>query len=205
MLKLKLQYSGHLMRRANSLERTLMLGKIEDRRRRGQHMVEWHHWFNGHEFEQNPRQSEGRRSLACCSPWGCRVGHKWATEQQLAWQTQHFFYIAAWVIDVLSVILKWNPTACSLFLLYSTIPLFSSPCLPSLRARFCKAAASQGCPGGLGVNPSPSNAGIAGSIPGWEPKVLNDSRPKKQSIKQMHHGNKFNKGFKKMVHINKIK
>ena len=43
MLKLKLQYSGHLMRRANSLERTLMLGKIEDRRRRGQHMVEWHH------------------------------------------------------------------------------------------------------------------------------------------------------------------
>ena len=82
MLKLKLQYFGHLMRRADSLERTLMLGKIEDRRRRGQHMVEWHHWFNGHEFEQNPRESEGRRSLACCSPWGCRVGHKWATEQQ---------------------------------------------------------------------------------------------------------------------------
>ena len=36
MLKLKLQYFGHLMRRANSLEKTLMMGKIEDRRRRGQ-------------------------------------------------------------------------------------------------------------------------------------------------------------------------
>ena len=36
ILKLKLQYSGHLMQRANSLEKTLILGKIEDRRRRGQ-------------------------------------------------------------------------------------------------------------------------------------------------------------------------
>ena len=39
MLKLKLQYSGHLMRRADSLEKTLMLGKIEGRRRRGQQMM----------------------------------------------------------------------------------------------------------------------------------------------------------------------
>ena len=51
MLKLKLQYFGHLMRRADSFEKTLMLGKIEDRRRRGQQMVGWHHQFNGHEFE----------------------------------------------------------------------------------------------------------------------------------------------------------
>ena len=46
MLKLKLQYFGHLMKRANSLERTLMLGKIEGRRRRGKtedEMVGWHH------------------------------------------------------------------------------------------------------------------------------------------------------------------
>ena len=41
MLKLKLQYSGHLMRRANSLEKTLMLGKIEGRRRRGQQRMRW--------------------------------------------------------------------------------------------------------------------------------------------------------------------
>ena len=41
MLKLKLQYFGHLMRRADSLEKTLMLGKIEDRRRRGQQKMRW--------------------------------------------------------------------------------------------------------------------------------------------------------------------
>ena len=45
MLKLKLQYSGHLLQRTDSLEKTLMLGKIEDRRRRGRQdeMIGWHH------------------------------------------------------------------------------------------------------------------------------------------------------------------
>ena len=41
MLKLKLQYFGHLMQRANSLEKTLILGKIEGRRRRGQQRMRW--------------------------------------------------------------------------------------------------------------------------------------------------------------------
>ena len=52
MLKLKLQSFGHLMRRADSFEKTLMLGKIEGRRRRGQQRmtVGWHHQLNGHEF-----------------------------------------------------------------------------------------------------------------------------------------------------------
>ena len=68
MLKLKLQYFGHLMRRTDSLEKTLMLGKIEDRRRRLGEMVGWHHRLNGHEFEQTPGDSEGQGSLACCSP-----------------------------------------------------------------------------------------------------------------------------------------
>ena len=44
MLKLKLQYSGHLMQRTDSLEKTLMLGKIEDRRRRGR---QWMRWLDG--------------------------------------------------------------------------------------------------------------------------------------------------------------
>ena len=51
MLKLKLRYFGHLMRRADSLEKTLTLGKIEGRRRRGRQMVGWHHQLDGHEFE----------------------------------------------------------------------------------------------------------------------------------------------------------
>ena len=74
MLKLKLQYSGHLMWRTDPLENTLMLGKIEDRRRRGQQdeMVGWHHWLNGHEFEWIPGVGDGQGGLACCGPWGCK-------------------------------------------------------------------------------------------------------------------------------------
>ena len=66
-MKLKLQHFGHLMQRANSLEKTLMLGKIEGRRRRGiteGKMVGWHHKFNGHESEQAPGDGEGQGSLA---------------------------------------------------------------------------------------------------------------------------------------------
>ena len=53
MLKLKLQYFGHLMRRVYSLEKTLMLGGIGGRRRRDQEdeMAGWHHCLDGHEFE----------------------------------------------------------------------------------------------------------------------------------------------------------
>ena len=52
MLRLKLQYFGHLMQRSDSLEKTLMLGKTEGRRRRGREdeMVGWHHRLNGQEF-----------------------------------------------------------------------------------------------------------------------------------------------------------
>ena len=45
-------------------------------------MVGWHHWLNGHEFEQTQRDSEGQENLTCCRPWGHRVRHDWATEQQ---------------------------------------------------------------------------------------------------------------------------
>ena len=66
MLKLKLQYFGHLMQRADSFEETLMLGKIEGRRRRGtteDEMAGWHHQLNGHEFEQAPGVGDGQGSL----------------------------------------------------------------------------------------------------------------------------------------------
>ena len=72
MLKLNLLYFGHLMRRTDSLEKTLMLGKIEGGRRRGQQRMRWYHCFNGHEFEQTPGDCEGQGSLVCCSPWGCK-------------------------------------------------------------------------------------------------------------------------------------
>ena len=65
MLKLKLQYFGHLMRRADSLEKTLLLGKIEDRRRRGRQEMRWVNGITNStdEFEQTPRNSEGQGSL----------------------------------------------------------------------------------------------------------------------------------------------
>ena len=71
MLKLKLQYFGLLMQRADSFEKTLMLGKIEGRRGRGRQdeMAGWHHQLNGHEFEQTPGDGEGQGSLACCILW----------------------------------------------------------------------------------------------------------------------------------------
>ena len=49
---------------------------------RGMTEVGWHHWLNGHEFEQALRVGEGQGSLACCSPWDRRVRHNWVTEQQ---------------------------------------------------------------------------------------------------------------------------
>ena len=62
MLKLKLQYFGYLIQRANSVEKTLMLGKIEGGRRKGgteDEMVGWRHQLSGHEFEQTPGDGEG--------------------------------------------------------------------------------------------------------------------------------------------------
>ena len=68
-LMLKLQYFGHLMRRAGSLEKTLMLGKIEGRRRG---MAGWHHQSNGHELEQSLGAGEEQGGLVCCNPWSHR-------------------------------------------------------------------------------------------------------------------------------------
>ena len=43
-------------------------------------MVGWHHQLDGLEFEQAPGDGDGQGSLACCSPWSCRVRHNWVTE-----------------------------------------------------------------------------------------------------------------------------
>ena len=85
MLKLKPQSFGHLMRRADSFEKTLMLGTIEGKRRRGQQrieMVEWHHRLNGHEFEQAGRQWRTGRPGVLQFMGLQRVGHDIVTEQQ---------------------------------------------------------------------------------------------------------------------------
>ena len=82
-LMLKLQYFTHLMCRANSLEKTLMLGKTEGKRRRGQQRMRWLDsvsQLNGHELEQTPWDGGGEKRLACCSP---RNGAESDTTEQL--------------------------------------------------------------------------------------------------------------------------
>ena len=72
MLKLKLQYFGHLMRRVDSLEKTLMLGGIGGKRRRGRRRMRWLDGitdFHGHESQRTPGVGDGQGGLACCDPW----------------------------------------------------------------------------------------------------------------------------------------
>ena len=84
MLKLKLQYFGHLMRRVDSLEKILMLGGIGGRRRRGRQdeMARWHHWLDASEFEWTPGVGDGQGGLACCNSWGRK---ELDTTEQLNW------------------------------------------------------------------------------------------------------------------------
>ena len=74
ILKLKLQYFGHLIQRTDSLEKTLMLGKIEGKRRKGQQRMKWLDSITN-SMNMNlskPGDSDGQGSLACCCPWGSK-------------------------------------------------------------------------------------------------------------------------------------
>ena len=71
---LKLQYFVQLMR-SQLIGKDSDAGKDSRQEKRGMtedEIVGWHHRFNGHAFEQTPRDCEGQGSLACCSPWGCK-------------------------------------------------------------------------------------------------------------------------------------
>ena len=72
MLKLNVQYFGHLMQRADSLEKPLMLGKTrwEEKGMIEDEMVGWHHHLDGQEFEPPPGAADRQGGLVCCSPRG---------------------------------------------------------------------------------------------------------------------------------------
>ena len=82
MLKLKVQSFGHLMRRADSLEKTLMLGTAEGRRRRGWRKMRWHHRLNRHKSEQTLEIVKDREA------WGAAIHGITKNQTQLSdWTT----------------------------------------------------------------------------------------------------------------------
>ena len=73
MLKLKLQYFGHLMRRVDSLEKNSDAGRDWGQEEKGtteDEMAGWHHWLDGRESECTPGVGDGQGGLACCDSWG---------------------------------------------------------------------------------------------------------------------------------------
>ena len=122
MLKLKCQSFGHLIRRADSLEKTLMLGKIEGRRRRGRQRMRW---LDGtidsvdmslSKLQEVVGREGGQGILACCSLWG----HKEAGTTERLNSNQQSTLALAFVLVILS--------SCKFF---STLPSASSFCLKS--------------------------------------------------------------------------
>ena len=102
MLKLKLQYFGHLMRRVDSLEKTLILGGIGARRRRGRQRMRWLDGItllDGLEFGWTPGVGDGQGGLACCDSWGRKESD---TTEWLNWtdSTQNQT-LAAWLTGFL--------------------------------------------------------------------------------------------------------
>ena len=90
MLKLKLQYFGHLMWRSDSFEKTLVLRKIdqEEKGMTEDDMVGCHHWFNWHGFGWTLGVGDGQGSLVCCGSWGHKESD---TTEQLEWSEVNWY------------------------------------------------------------------------------------------------------------------
>ena len=93
MLKVKLQYSGHLVQRVDSLEKTLMLGGIGGQEEKGTtdgEMAGWYHWLDGRESEWTPGVGDGQGGLACCDSWGSKESD---TIEPLNWIEELFSFL----------------------------------------------------------------------------------------------------------------
>ena len=105
----QLKYFGQLMWRTDSLEKSLMLGKIEGRRRRGRQRMRWLHGhrLDGHEFEQCPGVCDGQGTLSCCSSWGCK---ELDTTKQLNWvqlPDNYWDFVLPFPRDALIAVILW--------------------------------------------------------------------------------------------------
>ena len=98
MLQLKLQYFVHLMRRVDSLEKTLMLGGIGGRRKRGWQRMRWHHRLDGCESEWTPGVGDGQGGLACCDSWGRKESDM---SERLNWTQLNWWdslpFVSGWI------------------------------------------------------------------------------------------------------------
>ena len=122
MLKLKLQYFGHLMWRANSLGKTLMLGKIEGRRRKGWQMMRWLGGiFDSMDMSSNKLQETVKDGKPCVLPsMGSQtVGYDWTTEQQ------QMSPLSSVLNTKISDVIHWESLNTKLSLLFTWILLFS--------------------------------------------------------------------------------
>jgi len=92
ILKLKLQYFGHLMWRVDSLEKDSDAGRDWGQEKKGMtegEMAGWHHRLDGHESEWTPGTGDGQGGLACCDSWGCK---ELDTTERLNWtDILHYF------------------------------------------------------------------------------------------------------------------
>ena len=123
MLKLKLQYFGHLMRRVHSLEDS-DAGRDWRQEEQGttvDEMAGWHHRLNGRKLEWTLGDGDGQGGLACCSSWGCKESD---TTEQLNWTElkRHDWWFFSWPCEDTSKRKPWaNLEVCS----------HHAPCLPA--------------------------------------------------------------------------
>ena len=132
MLKLKLQYFGHLMQRADSFEKTLMLGKIEGSRRRGtteDELVGMHHRLHGHEVVWTPGVGDVQGGLACCGSWGRKESDTTERPNWTDWETFICYHFSTrnFLFNSFSVVLIS-------YLSYQAIGYVMTLCLTSIKS-----------------------------------------------------------------------
>ena len=111
MLKLKLQYFGHLLQRADSLEKDSDAGRDWGQEEKGtteDEMAGWHHQLDGHESEWTPGDGDGQAGLACCYSWGCKEQHDWATELNWTKVSRRFCFQRCYHLRLKACVAVWD-------------------------------------------------------------------------------------------------